>query len=309
MRVVLRTWMALWIGLCGLVALAGEPHQLKPISENEIAKIKAALPEKATAVPVKPRKLLVFWKCEGFFHSAIPYGAKAIELMGEKTGAYTTVVSDDMAMFDPERIEQFDAIVFNNTTALKFQVDKKPDDARRQALLNFVNKGKGVVGIHGATDNFYAWPEGAALIGALFNGHPWGQAPVKLDDPSHPLLKAFGGKAFWVRDEMYRMKEPYSRENLRVLLSFDYDKMDKQSDSRADKDNPIAWIQQVGEGRSFYCSLGHQHEIFWTPAFLQFYLDGIQYALGDLKADATPSAKLNPQPQPLLPPEKPEWKK
>jgi len=34
-------------------------------------------------------------------------------------------------------------------------------------------------------------------------------------------------------------------------------------------------------------------------------LDGLQYALGDLKADATPSAQLKPRPKSALPPEKP----
>jgi hypothetical protein len=33
------------------------------------------------------------------------------------------------------------------------------------------------------------------------------------------------------------------------------------------------------------------HEIFWNPMILQHWLDGIQFALGDLKADTTPSAK------------------
>ena len=75
---------------------------------------------------------------------------------------------------------------------------------------------------------------------------------------------------------------------------------------RADKDNPIAWIQQVGQGRVFYCSLGHGGHSFREKTRLQFYLDGIQYALGDLKADATPSAKLSPQPTPVLAPEAPK---
>jgi len=31
---------------------------------------------------------------------------------------------------------------------------------------------------------------------------------------------------------------------------------------------------------------------YWNPAVLQHYLDGLQYALGDLKADATPSSEI-----------------
>jgi len=50
-----------------------------------------------------------------------------------------------------------------------------PDPGQR-ALLEFVQKGKGIVGIHAATDSFYDWPEGAAILGGLFDGHPWAPA-------------------------------------------------------------------------------------------------------------------------------------
>jgi uncharacterized protein len=291
------------VGLVVLSATAtrGWAQNVPPkLTDEEIQKMTQALPAQATAKPAKPRKVLLFWRCEGFFHGdGIAAGNKAIELMGEKTGAYSVVVSDDMAMFAPDKLKEFDAVIFSNTTTLEF---KNPE--YRQALLDFVNGGKGIVGIHSAVDNFYQWPEGAATMGALFDGHPWQEAPVKLDDPKHPLLKAFGGKGRWVTDEMYKMKEPYSREKLRVLLSFDMSKLPADAPSRADKDNPIAWIHQVGKGRVFYCSLGHNRHIFWDPQLLQFYLDGIQYALGDLPADATPSAKLSPAPEPVLAPDK-----
>ncbi len=297
-----------WHGLvCAAAALlvaamaCRAPAQAK-LSDADLAKIKAALPEKATAQPAKPRKVLLFGRCEGFNHAGgILAGNKAFELMGEKTGAFTTVASTDMAMFDPETLNQFDAVVFNNTTQLKFA-----DPTHRKALLAFVNGGKGVVGVHAAVDNFYKWPEGAAVTGALFTGHPWQRCAVKIDDPQHPLTKAFGGKGFYIQEEMYKMGEPYSREKLRVLVSMDMGKMSQKDveAGRPDKDNPIAWIQEVGKGRVFYCSLGHDKPIFFNKAINQFYLDGIQYALGDLKVDATPSAKLAVQPTPALAPEK-----
>ena len=45
----------------------------------------------------------------------------------------------------------------------------------------------------------------------------------------------------------------------------------------------------------FYCSLGHNEHVFWNPKVMQYYLDGIQFALGDLEADTTPSAALSPE--------------
>ena len=47
-------------------------------------------------------------------HASIPPGNLALEQMG-KTGAYEAVFSNDMNMFSPENLKQFDAICFNNT--------------------------------------------------------------------------------------------------------------------------------------------------------------------------------------------------
>jgi len=279
--------------------VAWAKRELRPLPEGEIQKITEAAPDSATAKPAKSRKLLVFWLCEGFFHGSIGHGNAALEIMGKKTGAYDTVISDDKAVFTPEVLKQFDAVMLNNTTRLKF------DEKQRDALMSFVTGGKGICGIHAATDNFYEWPEGAEMMGGLFAGHPWGGGgtwAVKLDEPKHPLNKAFGGKGFLVNDEIYKMKDPYSREKLRVLLSLDMSKK-RNRKGREDDDNAIAWIREQGKGRVFYCSLGHNNHSFQTPAILQHYLDGVQYAMGDLKADATPSAKLSPKPEPALCPE------
>lgn len=61
--------------------------------------------------------------------------------------------------------------------------------------------------------------------------------------------------------------------------------------NRSDDDFAISWIHTFGEGRVFYCALGHVHPTYWNPAVLKHWLSGVQYALGDLEADATPSAR------------------
>jgi hypothetical protein len=38
-------------------------------------------------------------------------------------------------------------------------------------------------------------------------------------------------------------------------------------------------------------SFGHDADVFWNAPILQHFLAGIQFALGDLKADARPTVK------------------
>ena len=277
----------LLIGVLPQLALAAPP------TAEQIAKIQAAVPTKATTKPAQPRKLLVFTLCTGYRHSSIECAAKALELIGQATGAYETVVSDDVRMFAPEQLGQFDAVCFDNTTGELFE-----DPNLKESLLAFVRSGKGIVGIHAATDCFYKWPEFGDLMGGYFDGHPWYSnitVNVKIDEPDHPLNAVFKGQSFDITDEIYQIKAPYSRDKLRVLLSLDTinTNMHRPGIKRRDGDFAISWIHDYDKGRVFYCSLGHNEHIFWNPAVLKHYLDGIQYALGDLPADATPSTQVH----------------
>ncbi len=57
---------------------------------------------------------------------------------------------------------------------------------------------------------------------------------------------------------------------------------------RKDGDFAQAWVKRQGAGRILYCGFGHRTEIRWNPSILQFYLDAVQFACGDLDAPADP---------------------
>jgi len=269
----------------------GAPREARPA---EVKKVEAALPDAARVKPAKPRKVLIFNLCRGFRHGSIPIGAKAFELMGKKTGAYESVSTDDVSWFEPDKLKQFDAVIINNCTGSLFKGDAAREARLKKSLLDFVTSGGGLVGVHAATDAFYKWPEYGEMMGGYFWGHPWHEkVTVKMDDPDHALSKAVGQKTFQIADEIYQIRDPYSRQKLRILMSIDVTKtnMNKKSIRRKDNDFGVSWIRSYGKGRVFYCSLGHRNEIFWNPMILKYYLDGIQFAIGDLKADTTPSAK------------------
>ncbi len=148
------------------------------------------------------------------------------------------------------------------------------------------------------------------MVGGIFNGHPWGAGGTwafKLDDPDHVLNKAFDGNGFWHQDEIYQYHpESYvGPESLRVLVSLDMSKQEV-SDRIDDgpREVPVSWVRRAGEGRVFYTNFGHREETFANPVILRHMLDGIQYAIGDLEADAAPTAQIEAT-KPSLAPAKP----
>ncbi len=279
--------------------------RFKPLSAEQVAEIEAAVPRQATAKPKQDRRVLAFYRCEGFIHGSIPFGNVAIQKMGEVTKAFQVDLADTYDVFTTENLKQYDCILLNNTTGMRF-----PKVTQQNAFLDFIADGGGLVGLHAASDNFGQHPECRAIVGGQFGGHPWGAGGTwafKLDDPQHTLNAAFEGKGFWHTDEIYQYKsETYEGpEVLRLLVSLD---MAQEEVSKRINDGPrevpVSWIRTAGEGRVFYTNFGHREDTFRKPAILRHMLDGIQYALGDLEADATPTAKL-PAKRPALAPPKP----
>lgn len=257
---------------------------------DSLAAIVQALPDRPIVPPRQERTLLVFNLSKGFVHTSIPWVNFAIARLGEKSGAFTTVVSGDTAMFEPERLAQYDAVLFNNNTGEPFS-----DPDLRASLLAFVHSGGGVIGLHAATDGFFEWPEFGELMGGYFVNHPWNEAvTLRIEEPEHPVTAPFGGSRYVVADEIYQFREPYSRDRLRVLISLDTADLDMQRDGvlREDRDFAVSWVHAEGEGRVFYSSLGHRYEIFTDPVILRHWLAGIQYALGDLEADDAPRGRI-----------------
>ncbi len=272
------------------------------VSDDVIKRIEAALPAAAPAKPRAERKVLLFSKTNGFRHGSIATGVTSLTMLGEKTGAWSAVHSEDDAMFEPETLKQFDAVIMVNTTGELFRPKKWPADPEekaaaeareerlKQSLVDFVKNGKGLAGTHSATDTYKNWKEYNDMMGGAFAGHPWHtKVPVRLLDPTHPLLKVFGGEGFTVTDEIYQFRnDTANASERRMLLRLNQGVAPIGKGEREDGLFPISWIARYGKGRTFYCSLGHRDEIYWNPVVLEHYLAGIQYALGDLDVDDKP---------------------
>ena len=143
------------------------------------------------------------------------------------------------------------------------------------------------------------WPEFNHMIGGYFKFHWVYPQPitVKIDDPNSPLTAMFHGQEYQIHDETYTFaQDSFSRKNVHVLTSIDYAKMSdedkaKETSKRTDGDYALSYIHREGNGRVFYEAHGHSETVYAIKPFLEHMLAGIQYALGDLKADDSPSVK------------------
>jgi type 1 glutamine amidotransferase/sugar phosphate isomerase/epimerase len=264
-------------------------------------KIEAALPKQALVTPKAPRKLLIVdvAPAGAYYHDTAAHANFAIQKMADTTGAFQAIFSNDLNNLKYPKILDYDAVFMNSGDGEVFS-----DPEVLNGLIRFVHEGGGLAGLHGASYASMDVPEWGELIGAQSGPHHVETATLKVDDPNSPLTKQFagspltadlGGKGFVYTDEYYHFlpNGPYSRDKLHVLISIDAEKSDLSNwHVRSDKDYGLVWIKSYGKGRVFNCAMGHTPTLFETPALAQMMLGAIQFVLGDLPADTTPSSML-----------------
>lgn len=281
-----------------------------PLDDAWKQKIYGLAPDQAVAPISGKHKVLLFSLYTGFKHWAIPHADAVITILSEKTGAYQVVQSVDISMFEEKNLKQFDAIVLNNNCSIgprrdlfydainaadstKSEVFKTKKAAELEAnLLDYVKRGGGLAVIHGGIvmqNNSEAVSE---MVGGSFNYHPKQQEiELKPADENHPMTQAFDGKSFTHFDEPYFFKNAYDKKHFKPLLYMENAKIEGIRHETEDKVSYVSWIKKYGKGRVFYSSPSHNAQSYENSSLLRYYLNGMQYALGDLKCDDSP---MNP---------------
>lgn len=307
-------------GLAGAERIP-KPGPIAPEPPGEwIAKVRALAPAHATAQPKAKRKVLVFDLFTGFHHTVIPYANEVLKAFAEKTGAFEPTFSGDIEWFTPEKIKGFDGVILNNCCSVGGtrnifldvlsgnigdarykqlgEAYRDLTDAQRKAragaleksLIDHIAAGHGLVGIHGGIVMQNSSPEFSEMFGGSFDYHPKAQEltlyPV---DTQHPMLKVFQGEPFIHTDEPYLFMGAYPAKNFRPLLKIHSGEVEaKRADKPVEDVLFVSWIKRHGQGRVFYVSPSHFPDTYLSAAMLRFYLDGIQYALGDFPVEDTP---------------------
>lgn len=168
---------------------------------------------------------------------------------------YEVNVSDTLdALLDEHAMRDLDLIVPCVTMA---------DLSREQerAMLEAVRNGAGLAGWHGGMgDAFRLNCDYQFAVGGQFVQHPGGIIDYTVDiaRPDHEITEGLG--SFAMHSEQYYMHVDPSNDVLATTTV-----SGEHAPWVAGTVMPVAWTRPYGEGRVFYCSLGHVRHDFDVP--------------------------------------------
>lgn len=225
----------------------------------------------------------------------------------EDTGRFRVRVIEDPRGLGAEIIDKYDVVIVvfegrdgYHEKAVGFGAET---DA---ALLRFVHDdGKGIVWFHGsaAQEDDWGYPEeynvmrGAKLsVPTGLRPRPWGEALLQTTEPRHAITEGISTTWTVTGDDILTGVQLY--DGVQVLLTvFD----DLESYEKApvwpmshypvaippegiaglpgiDTHQPIAWINQYGDGRSFTITIGHDIDTFRRIEFIRMFPRGVEWA-------------------------------
>jgi len=225
--------------------------------------------------------IFVFSKTQGFRHKSIPTGIKFMTQLAAKNN-WNISFSEDSKDFTNSNLEQYNVIIFLNTSGDVF------DENQKKALKTYMATGKGFVGIHAASNTEMEWTWFTEMIGATFKDHPKVQnATLHIDDSSaHPSIEHLNDVEVF-KDEWYNFLKPVAK-HVNVLASLDEDSY--QGKKMNIKSHPITWYHHYDGGRVFYTGMGHTNAIYEDSRFEKLIQGAVLWA-ADIKQIKKLSAK------------------
>jgi len=265
------------------------------------------------------KKVLFLTKSSGFEHSVVKRSGDKPALveavlteLGAKNGFEIVCTKDGSLLADPATYTTYDVIMLYTSGDITRDSKDGGKGAGAEGLAMFlraVENGKGVVGIHAATDTCASKNKSArvrpanpgpdispfvCMMGADFAGHGAQQKAVnKMVSPTFPGLESL--KDFEMVEEWYTFMN--LAPDMHVILVQDTASMKgPKGDGNLEKlyqrpPFPATWARMHGKGRVFYTSLGHRDDVVKGPIFAQIVLAGLNWAAGNTQFDPKPNMK------------------
>jgi putative membrane-bound dehydrogenase-like protein len=240
--------IALVAGAIALLLSAAHPHGQAPAPAAGPATAPRATAPRATRAPkteARPLRVLFLGHTSTHHPSmtlmpilAAPLARKGIQL---------THVATPAEALRPEVLAQYDALmIYANHTDIT--------EAQEQALMSFVEGGKGVVALHCASFMFTKAPRFIPMIGGQFSTHGTGEFTAEIVAPDHPIMDGLAPFTTWDETYVHTRHNPVDRTVL----------MERVDDKGRE---PYTWVRTQGKGRVFYTAFGHDERTWRNPGF------------------------------------------
>jgi type 1 glutamine amidotransferase len=206
--------------------------------------------------------------------------SKLIEDILEKSGRIkvdvTATPSKDLT---EENLARYDVLLLNYKETGAGPPESRWSDSNKEAFLNAVRNGKGLVAYHFASSAFTKpnWDEfEKAVAGGWrtqgFHG-PAHVFSVKKTETKHPISDGLPAEFEHTIDELYQnsMMLPGS-----VVLATAYS--DPKKPRGTGKDEPVIWVSSFGKGRVYENVLGHDTKAMADPKYQDWLRRGVIWA-------------------------------
>jgi uncharacterized protein len=211
----------------------------------------------------------------------------------EQTGRFEVRVNEEVRGNGPETFAPYDVLLLNYND-MKHSAGPWWDDRARQAMLDFVRNGKGLVCYHASNNAFWGWDEFDKLVGGTWRetaGHaPYHTYTVKIVDPQDPITKDLPA-SFTETDELYHGLT--LQPNIHILATAFDDPHNCSKNGKScgtGKDEPLIWTLKYGSGRVFQTALGHDVKAMESSGFRATLVRGTEWAAtGEVTIPAPPS--------------------
>ncbi|MBL6669461.1 MAG: ThuA domain-containing protein [Flavobacteriaceae bacterium] len=147
-------------------------------------------------------------------------------------------------------------------------------DKDLNGLRKAIEKGVGFAGCHGGLgDSFRDNTEYQYIVGGQFVKHPGDHINHKIHfiDLQDPTVEGLSN--FEIYTEQYYM---HIDPNVKVLATTQFS--GAHDSWIKDAVIPVSWKKYHGQGRIFFCTLGHAPEVFEHPIFWEHFTRGIEWA-------------------------------
>jgi type 1 glutamine amidotransferase len=216
-----------------------------------------------------PFKALVYSETAGYRHDSIEAGQQMFTDLATELD-FEVTLSEDFS-FTAENLAAYELVVFLNTTGNILDAEEKV------AFEQWMTSRNGAfVGTHSATDTENGWLFYSEVTGQYFDGHVSGVPPLaqidwEPDALGFPAVR--GLPSPWERaEEWYYFNKVQiwsTKPGFKILGNVEVN----------GRTQPVSFVREYGNFRSFYTSLGHAGSTFEDPLVRHHIAGGLFWAV------------------------------